>query len=777
MKRVGSGKIIKVLWLVFGVAVIGVASVFILIFNGVIGYIPPIEDLRNPIDKYASQIYSSDGVLLGTYSLEKNNRIFSEYESLPKCLVDGLIATEDIRYYSHSGIDVKGLCRAFIKTVTGQKMSGGSTISQQLAKQLYSPEARNFKQRIVQKMNEWVIAAKLERYYTKEEIINLYLNKYDFGYNAVGIYLASQVYFNKMPDELNIEEAAVLVGMCNNSSFFNPVRYNERTTKRRNIVLDQMSKYGYISKHESDSIKKIPLKLQFSLVSHNTGLAPYFREYLRTTMSAVKPERMNYRPWQNEQFFSDSISWETNPLYGWCTKNKKADGSDYNLQVDGLKIYTTIDSRMQQYAEEAVKDHMSKVLQPAFDSEKKGKSYAPYSRIVAAKVDSLIINAIKNTDRYQALISENIPDDEIIQVLKRPVQMKVFSWEGEVDTIMSPLDSIRYHKSFLRTGFMAMDNFRGHVKAYVGGINYKYFKYDMVNSGHRQTGSTIKPFLYTLFMENGFTPCDEVLYEPQVMVTESGEIWQPKGGKPDKAGERVTLKWGLQYSDNWITVHLMKQISPYSFARFLSLFGITTNIEPVPSLALGVIDASVADMTAAYTPFANKGIRAKPVYVTHITDSHGNIVGDFTRKLNEVFNEKTYVNMLDMLRAVVDTGSASRIRRNYNLKVQMGGKTGTTQNNSDGWFIGFTPGLSVGCWVGGEERAIHFDNASIGQGASTALPIVGKFLESVYNNPDFGYDQADRFEVVPGYNACDKDAPDIWDRDNPANVGVDRMFK
>lgn len=777
MRKLNSGKIIKLIWCISGIIILFFISIFISIITGVTGYIPPIEDLRNPIDKYASQVYSSDGVLLGTYSLEKNNRVFSEYENLPECLVNGLIATEDIRFYSHSGIDVKGLCRAFVQTVAGKKMSGGSTITQQLAKQLYSPEARNVKERIVQKMNEWVIAAKLERYYTKEEIINLYLNKYDFGYNAVGVYLASQVYFNKLPNELNTEEAAVLIGMCNNSSYFNPVNYNERTMLRRNIVLDQMGKYGYISRYEADSLKRLSLKLNFNLVSHNTGPAPYFREYLRIVMTAEKPIKINYKPWQKDQFLSDSIKWETNALYGWCNKNKKADGSNYNLMTDGLKIYTTIDSRMQQYAEIVVKEHMGKVLQPAFDKEKSGKKYAPYSAFVAVKKDSLILGTAKNTERYLNLAQKGLSDNKIIELLKKPVNMKVFSWKGEIDTIMSPWDSICYYKSFLRTGFMAMDTYRGYVKAYVGGINYRYFKYDMVNSGRRQVGSTVKPFLYTLLMENGYTPCDEIIYEQPVMVTENGDVWKPEGGRTSKKGEFVTVREGLQYSDNWITVYFMRQVSPYILTRFLSLFGINVNIEPVPSLALGTLDVSVSDMTAAYTSFANRGIRANPVYVTHITDSHGNIVAVFSHKLHEIFTERSYVNMLDMLSAVINKGTARRIRNDYNLKVQMGGKTGTTQNNSDGWFIGFTPGLAVGCWVGGEDRAIHFDNPQMGQGANTALPIVGRFLEKVYNDSTSGYSQSDRFEEIPGYNACDKDAPDLSDREHPANIGLDKMFK
>lgn len=769
--------VIKIMWRAFFIGIAAIVILFILIGAGIIGYMPPIKDLENPIDKYASQVNSSDGQLLGTYSQDKNNRIYSNYSDLSPYLVQALVATEDARFYDHSGIDVYALSRVLVKTAILQQSSGGggSTISQQLAKQLYSPQADNLIERSLQKPIEWVIAVRLERYYTKEEIINLYLNKFDFLYNAVGIQSAAHVYFNKTPKELKIEEAATLIGMCKNPSYYNPLRKNERTKGRRNTVLEQMYKADYITKQQLDSLSQLPLTLDFKKVDHKDGLAPYFREYLRITMSAKKPNRANYASWQTEQYSNDSLQWETNPLYGWCNKNTKPDGTPYNLATDGLKIYTTIDSRMQQYAEEAMEEHLSKELQPDFDKEKKGRSYAPFSYSVAKNVDTLLARAMRVTDRYRLLKKEGLSEKDILKEFKKPVDMKVFSWKGEIDTLMSPWDSIRYHKGFLRTGFTAMDTHTGYVKAYVGGIDYKYFQYDMVNMGRRQVGSTIKPYLYTLAMEEGMTPCDEMLYVPQTLITETGKEWTPRGGRVSKYGETVTIKWGLQNSDNLVTAYLMSKTSPYTFARMLHSFGITGKIAPVVSMSLGTHDVSVAEMTAAYTSFANKGIRANPIYVTHIEDSYGNIVATFSPKLFEVFSEGTYAKMLDMLRGVIDGGTGGRVRRNYGITAPMGGKTGTTQNNSDGWFMGFVPKLAAGCWVGGEDRSIHFDRTSDGQGASMALPIFGLFMKKVYADPNLEYKQTDLFETVKGVNICDK-AEDDEDVTDP-HVGIDTIFK
>lgn len=774
-------KIIKIIWGVFLASIFIIGLTFILIANGVIGYMPPVAHLENPIDKYASQVYSADLDLLGTYSQSKENRIYSSYDDLSPYLIDALIATEDIRFKSHSGIDAYALARAGVKRGILQQQSGGggSTISQQLAKLLFSPPADNFKERLLQKPIEWVIAVQLERYYTKEDIINFYLNKFDFLNNAVGIQSAAKVYFNKTPKDLTIQEAATLIGMCKNPSLYNPKRASrlEATRGRRNVVLDQMEKAGYISKSQLDSLQQLPLVLDFKRVDHKDGLAPYFREYLRTTMTAKKPNRANYASWQTEQYKTDSVQWETNPLYGWCNKNKKADGSNnyYNLYTDGLKIYTTIDSRMQDYAEQAVTEHIGGTMQPAFEKEKKGRSYAPYSSSVKNNVDSLIYKSMKVTDRYRKLKKEGMSDKQIYNDFKKPVDMKVFSWKGEIDTIMTPWDSIRYHKGFLRSGFMAM-NPNGQVKAYVGGIDFNYFQYDMVSMGRRQIGSTIKPFLYTLSMQDGMTPCDEVLHVEQTLITENGKPWTPRNTVRDRYGEMVSIKWGLQRSDNWITAYLMSRTTPYNLVRMLHSFGITGKIDPVVSLCLGTCDVSVNEMTTAYTAFVNKGIRANPLIVTRIEDSHGNIIQTFTPQVQEVFDEMTSVKILDMMRGVIDGGSGSRVRYRYGIKGSMGGKTGTTQNNSDGWFMAFTPELVAGCWVGGEERSIHFDRITEGQGAAMALPIYGLFMQKVYADPTLGYSPDKQFEAVKGSpNPCTK-ADNIDDLIEYNPVGIDDMF-
>ena len=778
-----SNKIVKFLWVIFIAVIIFIASVFTLIATGVIGYTPPIEDLENPIDKYASQVYSVDNELLGTYSQSKENRIYSSYDELSPYLVQALVATEDARFYGHSGIDVYAVGRAVVKRLIFQQESGGggSTISQQLAKQLYSPPVDDVIDRLLQKPIEWVIAVELERNYTKEEIINLYLNKFDFLNNAVGIQSAAKVYFNKKPKDLTIEEAATLIGMCKNPSHFNPKRRPDATKGRRNVVLEQMYKANYITKAELDSLKQLPLVLDYVRVDHKDGLAPYFREYLRVAMTAKQPDRSNYASWQSEQYTQDSISWETDPLYGWCNKNKKSDGKPYSLYTDGLKIYATIDSKMQTYAEDAMKEHLSKDLQPLFDKEKRGRSYAPFSSSVAKQADTLIYKSMKVSDRYRNMRKEGYSESEIMKVFKQPTDMKVFSWSGDVDTTMTPWDSIRYHKSFLRAGFMAMEPANGHVKAYVGGIDFKFFQYDMASVGRRQVGSTIKPFLYTLAMEEGMTPCDQMLHVQQVLITEDGKEWSPRNASSAKIGEMVSIKWGLQNSDNWVTAYLMKQTSPYSFVRTLHSFGITGKIDPVVSLALGTPDVSVTEMAGAYTAFVNKGIRSLPTYVTRIEDAHGNIIATFEPRMKEVFNEITSVKMLDMLRAVMDGGTGSRVRYKYNLRAPMGGKTGTTQNNSDGWFMGFTPKLVTATWVGGEDRSIHFDRTAQGQGASMALPIFGLFMQKVYADPTLGYSVEDQFNKVTGNpNPCAGAATDSETLMNAADIqqggGIDDMF-
>lgn len=768
-------------WVLFAVAVGAVVLLFSAIANGSIGYMPPVEQLENPIDKYASQVISSDGKTLATYAHSQDNRIFVNYNDLSPDLVKALIATEDVRFAEHSGIDAQGLFRAVVKRgILMQKSGGGgSTITQQLAKQLFSPSADNVMERLFQKPIEWVIAVQLERFYTKEEIINMYLNKFDFLYNAVGIQSAARVYFGKTPKTLKIEEAATLVGMCKNPSYFNPVRHNDRTRGRRNTVLEQMQKAGFITPAECDSLKKLPLAVHFSRMDHKDGLAPYFREFLRLTLTAKKPERKNYRGWQMQQFKEDSLAWETNPMYGWCNKNKKPDGEFYNLYTDGLKIYTTIDSRMQRYAEDAVREHIGGYLQSAFFKEKKGKSYAPFSRdLRQGEVDTIFMRAMHQTDRYRAMKKGGASEKEIKAAFNKPVEMRVFSWNGAIDTIMSPMDSIRYHKSFLRTGFMSMDPRTGHVKAYVGGIDYNNFQYDMVNGGRRQIGSTIKPFLYSLAMIEGISPCDEMLHVQQRLADENGKLWEPRNANKKLVGEMVSVQWGLQNSDNWVTAWLMGQLSPYTFVRLLHSFGLKNEMDPVVSICLGTPDVSVGEMVSAYTTFANKGIRVEPLYVTRIEDMSGNTIVNFNPQMSEVLTEDASYKMLHMLKNVIDGGTGSRVRFRYGIKAPMGGKTGTTQNNSDGWFMGFTPSLVSGVWVGGEDRSIHFDRMSEGQGASMALPIYGLYMQKVYADKTLGYSQEEDFEIPEQYQNPCKMTSEEERKQTPTDVeGIDKMFE
>jgi penicillin-binding protein 1A len=742
-------KIIKWFWISFVAILFFFFFFFLSIAQGKIGYMPPIEDLENPINKYASQVISVDLKTMGNWSQSKENRIYVNYNELSPYLVQALIATEDERFFEHSGIDVYALVRAIVKRglLLQKSGGGGSTISQQLAKQLYSAHAQTVLERLFQKPIEWVIAVQLERFYTKEEIINMYLNKFDFLYNAVGIQSACWVYFGKTPDKVTIEEAATLIGMCKNPSYFNPLRHKERTTGRRNVVLDLMQKNEYISKAAYDSIRVLPLVINYNKVDHKEGIAPYFREYLRLTMTAQKPQEKDYR--DKDRYKEDLFAWENNPLYGWCNKNKKPDGSFYNLYTDGLKIYTTIDSRMQEYAEEAVREHMTTFLQPAFFRQVERSKRGPYSTSISEKeLEEIMDRAMKQTDRYRGLKRNNVSDSQIETIFNTPVEMQVFSWTGPRDTIMSPMDSIRYMKSFIRTGFMAMDTHSGAVKAYVGGIDYKYFQYDMVNMGRRQVGSTIKPFLYAYAMESGFNPCDEVMHTQQYLLTETGESWEPRNTNKAKE-DWVTISWGLQNSDNWVTAYLMKQLSPYAFKnKLIDSYGFSEPIDPVVSMCLGSCDVSVAQMVSGYSTFANGGMRVNPMYVTQIEDGKGNIVANFSPNLREVLSEDANSKTLSMLQSTIDGGTGARLRSStYKLTVPLGGKTGTTQNNSDAWFIGFSPSIVGGAWVGGEERSIRFNSMSEGQGSRAALPIMALFLQKVYANPDLGYSQTDQFDI------------------------------
>jgi penicillin-binding protein 1A len=750
-------KIIKWFWITFCSIIVFLFIFFLLIVNGKIGYMPPVEDLENPIDKYASQVISVDLKPMGNYAQSKGNRIYVNYNELSPYLVKALIATEDARFLDHSGIDAYALVRAFVKRgILFQKSGGGgSTITQQLAKQLYSERVQTVGERLFQKPIEWVIAVQLERYYTKEEIINMYLNEFDFLYNAVGIQSACWVYFGKLPKDITIEEAATLIGMCKNPSYYNPLRQVERTRGRRNVVLDLMQENGYITKAECDSLKALPLVTTYNKVDHKEGIAPYFREYLRLILTAKKPERKDYPAYNRYRFSEDSLAWENNPLYGWCNKHKKVDGSNFNIYTDGLKIYTTVDSRMQTYAEQAVDEHIGGFLQPIFFREKANSPTAPYSRSLSKEeMKTILENSMKQTDRYRDLKKENKSDNQIQQIFNTPLEMQVFSWQGTKDTIMSPMDSIRYMKTFLRTGFMAMDPHSGAVKAYVGGVNYQYFQYDMVNMGKRQVGSTIKPYLYSLAMESGFTPCNEMLHVQQQLVKEDGGIWAPKNPSV-RVGEMVSIRWGLQNSDNWVSAYLMKQLTPYAFKRLLLSYGLTEPIDAVVSLCLGPCEVSVAQMVSGYSTFANGGIRVEPLYVTRIEDRNGNVLASFSPKMREVISEDANYKMLSMLRSVVDGGTGVGMRSRQGVTAPMGGKTGTTQNNSDCWFMGFTPSLVGGCWVGGEERSIHFNTMNEGQGARAALPVMGIFLKKVFADSRLGYSQSEQFDVPAQFdNPC-----------------------
>ena len=754
---------IHFLWWLLGLTFLGSSLAFVAIWNGWIGYMPPVEDLQNPISRFATQIYSSDGKVIGTWNFNRENRICVPYSDLSPYLVKALVATEDVRFYDHSGIDFIALSRAIVKRgLLGQTSAGGgSTITQQLAKQLYSDAAGSTLERLLQKPIEWVIAVKLERNYTKEEIIALYLNYFDFLHNAVGIKTASTTYFYKDPKNLTLEEAATLIGLCKNPSLFNPVRYPERCRERRNVVLDQMRKAGYITDEQYEKSCALPIALNFHRNDHKDGTAPYLREFLRVYMSAERPDRSKYPSWNKRQYVLDSIAWDTDPLYGWCNKNFKKDGTPYNLNADGLKVYTTIDSRMQRYAEEAVYGHVARYLQPEFFKENKGKPNAPFtSQLTKKQVNQIMERAVLQSERYRILKANGASDEEIHKSFHTPTDMSIFTYHGDVDTTMTPLDSIRYVKSFLRAGFMSMDPVTGAVKAYVGGLDYTHFMYDMVTGGRRQVGSTIKPFLYSLAMENGFSPCD---LAPNVQHTYmvAGKPWTPRNASHKRAGEMVTLKWGLAQSSNWISAYLMSKLSPQQFVQLLHDYGINNpDIHPSMSLCLGPCEMTVAEMVSAYTTFANHGIRTAPMFVSRIEDNEGNVITNFQPRMNEVISEESANKMLVLLKGVVDGGTAGRLRYKYNFTGEIGGKTGTTNRNSDAWFMGFTPQLVSGCWVGGDDRDIHFDSMRMGQGATMALPIWAYFMKKVYRDKTLPYDPNAKFDLPEGFDGCSHNAED-----------------
>lgn len=739
----------------------------VMIYHGYIGYMPPVEGLLNPEDRFASRLFTSDGVEMGRFYQSRNNRVYADYSEISPNVINALIATEDERFMQHSGIDIMALSRVLFKTILLRQKNagGGSTITQQLAKQLYSPESDGLMDRFIQKPVEWAIAVKLERYYTKEEIIKMYLNQFDFLNNAVGIKTAAHVYFNTTPDSLKIEQAAMLVGMAKNPSLYNPVRADRKDAAvgRRNVVLQQMLKADLITEAECDSLCALPLDVKFTKVDHKDGIAPYFREAVRLMMQAKEPRRGDYPDWDQQRFVDDSIQWATNPLYGWVEKNPKPDGTKYNIYTDGLRIYTSIDSRMQKYAEEAVIDHLKNTLQPQFDREK--GSRGPYTTNSAELGQltprKLIDRAIRQSERYRVLKNAGMSDAEIMEEFGKPVDMTVFSYDGgQVQKTMSPRDSVVYQKMFLRAGFMSMDPLTGQVKAYVGGPNFHFFQYDMAGVGRRQIGSTVKPFLYTYAFEEGFTPCDMFLNAQPSITLPTGEVWAPRNTGHARIGEMVDLYWALTNSNNWISARLMSELSPSTLARTMHTFGITNHLDPVVSLCLGPCDVSVREMVTAYTAFSNKGLRVDPIYVTKITDNNGNVISEFTPQYTEVMSQEAYFKMVNILQNVINSGTGSRLRRApYNITAVMGGKTGTTNYNADGWFMGFTPNLVSGVWVGGDERYIHFNRMAQGQGAAMALPIYGLYMKKVYADKSLPYSQTLQFPEPPaGFSPCYKES-------------------
>ena len=671
---------------------------------GVFGSLPKVDELLNPKNNLATIVYSGDMKILGKYYSE--NRVNVAFEKIDKDVVNALIATEDVRYYEHNGVDFKALLRSFFGVFTGGNRGGGSTISQQLAKMMFPRERLNKLELVVRKLKEWIIATQLEKYYTKDEILALYLNKFDFLNLAVGIKSAAQIYFNSNQDSLKIEQAAMLVGMAKNPSLFNPIRHNEICLKRRNVVLNQLVKYGYLSSLKYDSLKVLPLVLSFRPEDHNDGLAPYFREYLRDVF-----------------------------LKNWCKSHINSETeAPYNIYKDGLKIYTTIDSRMQNYAEEAVHEHMND-LQKMFSKECLNKKNAPFAwNVSKQEIEGIMNSSVKRSDRYRQLKVDGLSHEKIIEIFHKPVPMRVYSLRGDIDTILSPYDSIKYYKSFLQTGFMAMEPQTGYVKAWVGGINHKYFKYDHVKVSKRQVGSTFKPFVYALAIQEGLSPCHQVPNIRTCINMPNGGDWCPDNSDGLKGtGQMITLRRALALSVNYVTAWIMKQYGPHAVVNLVKRLGVTSQIPEVPSICLGTADISVFEMVAANSTFANKGTYIQPTFITRIEDKNGKVLEEFIPNSNEVFSEEKAYTMIQLMRGVVQEGTGSRLRgAKYKLNNQIAGKTGTTQHNADGWFIGLTPELAAGCWVGGEDRSIHFNSITEGQGASMALPIWGKFFVKVY---------------------------------------------
>ena len=739
-------KIIRWFWVLFTVPVVLVLTLIGLVWA--LADIPSFEELENPDSKLATQVIAEDGEVLTTFHIE--NRSYVSYEELSPNLVNAAVATEDSRFYRHSGIDFESLARVLVKTVIGGSSSqgGGSTITQQLAKTLYPREDMGgsiFKM-VWTKLKEWVTAVKLERSYTKDEIMNMYMNQVFFGSNAYGIKAAAQTFFGKSPIDLTVEEAATLVGMVNKPTRYNPALNPERSLERRNLVISRMEQNGFLTAAERDSIQQIPITLSYQIQDHNAGVGPYFRDMLRRTMNAKEPKRSSYN--QYEDYVVDSLLWADNAFYGWLNKNTKADGSKYNLDKDGLRIYTTINYKMQQYAEEAVAEHLGKDLQKTFDRHVRWNRKKPFASDVEPEmIEQLMKQARRWSDRYRIMKENGASEKDIIKSFSEPVKMRLFSWnkQGYIDTVMTPDDSIKYYKGHLRAAFMAIEPNTGHIKAYVGGPNYRYFKYDNVRQGKRQVGSTIKPFLYTLAMQEGMSPCDKVVNVPQTFMV-GDTTWTPKSTDKDEwIGQTVTLKWGLTKSSNNISAYLMKQFGPEAMVEMMRKMGVGSYLDAVNPLCVGSADISVYEMVSAYNTFPSKGVYVEPIFVTRIEDSMGTVLGEFNNKKKEAISDYTAYLMANLMQGVVNSGTGVRLRSVYGLKGEIAGKTGTTNDQSDGWFIGYTPSLTAGVWVGAEDRQVHFESLSLGGGSNMALPIWGIFMQKVINDGTLGVYETDRF--------------------------------
>ena len=756
MKDTTKKKIIKWFWVLFTTPILLVAALIFSVW--MFADIPSFEELENPQSNLATQVIAEDGEILTTFHIE--NRSYVSYEELSPNLVHAAVATEDSRFYRHSGIDFESLARVLVKTVLGGSSSqgGGSTITQQLAKTLYPrqdvssriPGVSTLKMVWI-KLKEWVTAVKLERSYTKDEIMNMYMNQIFFGSNAYGIKAAAQTFFGKSPIDLTVEEAATLVGMVNKPTRYNPALNPDKSLARRNLVISRMEQNGFLTKEEADSIQQIPITLSYQIQDHNAGIGPYFRDMLRRTMNAKEPKRSSYT--QYEDYVVDSLLWADDAFYGWLNKNTKSDGTRYDLDRDGLRIYTTINYKMQKYAEEAVAEHLGQDLQKSFDRHLKWNRNKPFASDIDQKtIDQLMKQARRWSDRYRIMKANGASESDIRKSFTEPVRMRLFSWnkKGYIDTVMTPDDSIKYYKGHLRAAFMAIEPHSGFVKAYVGGPNYRYFKYDNVRQGKRQVGSTIKPFLYTLAMQEGMSPCDRVVNVPQTFLV-GDTTWTPKSTDKDEwIGQTVTLKWGLTKSSNNISAYLMKQYGPEAMVEMMRKMGIGCYLDPVNPLCVGSADISVYEMVAAYNTFPSKGVYASPIFVTRIEDNLGNVLGEFTNRKKEAISDYTAYLMANLMQGVVNSGTGVRLRAKYGLKGEIAGKTGTTNDQSDGWFIGYTPTLTAGVWVGAEDRQVHFESLSLGGGSNMALPIWGIFMKKVLADGTLGVYETDQFIAPPG---------------------------